>query len=101
MTQISQTKTTKAVELRDPQTYVIIGAATEIHQQLGHGFLEAVYQDAAVIEFPLQNIPSEREVALPIKYRNILLPTYYRADRKSTRLNSSHQLISYAVFCLK
>src|SRR5574341_491783 len=80
MTQISQTKTTKAVELRDPQTYVIIGAAPEIHQQLGHGFLEAVYQDAAVIEFPLQNIPSEREVALPIKYRNILLPTYYRAD---------------------
>src|SRR5258708_11756406 len=24
-----------------------------------------------------------------------------RADRKSTRLNSSHQIISYAVFCLK
>src|SRR5207244_11036229 len=27
-------------------------------------------------------------------------PTH-RADRKSTRLNSSHQIISYAVFCLK
>src|SRR5260221_10362731 len=25
----------------------------------------------------------------------------YRADRKSTRLNSSHTVISYAVFCLK
>src|SRR5258708_37631480 len=25
----------------------------------------------------------------------------YRRDRKSTRLNSSHQIISYAVFCLK
>src|SRR5258708_11249362 len=25
----------------------------------------------------------------------------YRGDRKSTRLNSSHQIISYAVFCLK
>src|SRR5258708_26713834 len=25
----------------------------------------------------------------------------YRQDRKSTRLNSSHQIISYAVFCLK
>src|SRR5258708_31384636 len=25
----------------------------------------------------------------------------YREDRKSTRLNSSHQIISYAVFCLK
>src|SRR5258708_17945137 len=27
--------------------------------------------------------------------------TYKRQDRKSTRLNSSHQIISYAVFCLK
>src|SRR5258708_31598325 len=26
---------------------------------------------------------------------------HHRADRKSTRLNSSHQIISYAVFCLK
>src|SRR5258708_9661950 len=26
---------------------------------------------------------------------------YKQADRKSTRLNSSHQIISYAVFCLK
>src|SRR5258708_31934329 len=25
----------------------------------------------------------------------------YKSDRKSTRLNSSHQIISYAVFCLK
>src|SRR5574344_2330163 len=27
--------------------------------------------------------------------------TWFRRDRKSTRLNSSHQIISYAVFCLK
>src|SRR5258708_26219373 len=26
---------------------------------------------------------------------------FHRSDRKSTRLNSSHQIISYAVFCLK
>src|SRR5438552_5325256 len=30
-----------------------------------------------------------------------LLPIWNRRDRKSTRLNSSHQIISYAVFCLK
>jgi GxxExxY protein len=65
---------------RDPQTYAIIGAAMEIHRQLGHGFLEAVYQDAAVIEFPLHNISFQREVMLPVKYKNNLLPTYYRAD---------------------
>src|SRR5207253_9055623 len=29
------------------------------------------------------------------------LPTFGRVDRKSTRLNSSHVAISYAVFCLK
>src|SRR5207244_10172682 len=29
------------------------------------------------------------------------LPTLGHTDRKSTRLNSSHQIISYAVFCLK
>src|SRR5207244_5546765 len=30
-----------------------------------------------------------------------LMEERYRRDRKSTRLNSSHQIISYAVFCLK
>ena len=68
------------VDERDPQTYAIIGAAMEVHRQLGHGFLEAVYQEAAVIEFPLKQIPFEREVALPIRYKNILLPIHYRAD---------------------
>lgn len=70
----------KIVEERDPQTYAIIGAAMEIHRQLGHGFLEAVYQEAAVIEFPLKQIPFEREAPLPIKYKDVLLPTRYRAD---------------------
>ena len=68
------------VDKRDPQTYAIIGASMEIHRQLGHGFLEAVYQEAAAIEFPIENIAFEREVALPIKYKNILLPIHYRAD---------------------
>jgi len=68
------------VEERDPQTYAIIGAAMEIHSQLGHGFLEAVYHEAAMVELPIRGIPFEREVALPVKYKNTLLPTHYRAD---------------------
>ena len=70
----------KLPDQRDPQTFAIIGAAMEIHRQLGHGFLEAVYQEAAVVEFPLKSIPFEREVSLPIKYKDVTLPTHYRAD---------------------
>ncbi len=65
---------------RDPQTYAIIGAAMEIHRQLGRGFLEQVYRDAAAIEFPLHRIPFEREVWLPVEYKGIILPSRYRAD---------------------
>ena len=65
---------------RDPQTFAIIGAAMEIHQKLGHGFLEAVYQEAALIEFPLRQIPFEREVLFELHYKGILLNTRYRAD---------------------
>ena len=70
----------RIVDERDSQTYAIIGAAMEIHRQLGHGFLEAVYQEAAVIEFPLKQIFFEREVNLPVKYKNIFLPIHYFAD---------------------
>ena len=70
----------QSVDARNPQTYAIIGACMEIHKQLGCGFLEAVYQDAAVIEFRLREIPFENEVSLPIRYKNILLPTHYRSD---------------------
>lgn len=65
----------KSAEERDLQTYAIIGAAMEIHRQLGHSFLEA-----AVIEFSLKQIPFEREVALPVKYKDAVLPVQYRAD---------------------
>src|SRR5256885_11884960 len=36
-------------------------------------------------------------------FRSVILDVvgYFRPDRKSTRLNSSHLVISYAVFCLK
>src|SRR5574341_955401 len=45
---------------------------------------------------------SERRVGELARGKDILIATKFPAgDRKSTRLNSSHQLISYAVFCLK
>ena len=65
---------------RDPLTFAIIGAAMTVHRTLGHGFLEAVYQEALEHEFVACNIPYEREFPLPIYYRSKILQTSYRAD---------------------
>jgi len=65
---------------KDPRTFAIIGAAMEVHRQLGCGFLEAVYQEAFAIELTMRDIPCQREVDLPIFYKNRRLKTSYRAD---------------------
>ncbi len=52
----------------------------EVHRQLGHGFLEAVYQEALAVELTAREIPFQREVILPIRYKGRLLQCGYRAD---------------------
>ena len=68
------------VEEKDPRTYALIGAAMEVHGQLGPGFLEQVYQDALEIELRLLEIPCRREVELPVVYKGQTLRTKYKAD---------------------
>ena len=50
------------------EAYKIMGAAFKVYNTLGHGFLEAVYQEALEIEFQKQGIPYEREKELKIYY---------------------------------
>ena len=64
----------------DPRTYAIIGAAMEVHRQLGCGFLEGVYQEALELEFTARGIPFVAQVELRIRYKGQLLETYYQAD---------------------
>ena len=65
---------------KDPQTYAIIGAAMEVHRELGDGFLEAVYQAALAVEFTRRKIPFLAEVELPVEYKGMRLSCGYRAD---------------------
>lgn len=64
----------------DDRTYQIIGAALEVHKNLGGGFLEAVYGDALELEFQEKGIPYEREKELHIYYKDKVLPHFYRPD---------------------
>src|SRR5438874_13043198 len=65
---------------RDRETFAIVGAAIEVHRQLGHGFLELVYQTALALEFQDRGIPYAAEVALPIEFKGGLLTCAYRTD---------------------
>ncbi len=58
----------------------IIGAAFEVHNELGHGFLENVYQEALMFEFQAKGIQFAKEQRLLIRYKGHLLDKYYVAD---------------------
>ena len=62
------------------ESYDIIGAAMQVYNILGNGFLEAVYQEAFEIELGKRNIPYEREKELVIFYEGIELQKKFYAD---------------------
>jgi GxxExxY protein len=65
---------------RDPRTYAIIGAALDVHRELGCGFLEGVYHEAMVIELSERGVPYRREAELPVLYKGKALSASYRPD---------------------
>src|SRR5258708_29874249 len=66
-----------------------LGAPRRLREELGGARWPLISPRLAVI------IQGTRQGSLGLLFQTVLI------DRKSTRLNSSHQIISYAVFCLK
>ncbi len=62
------------------EVYAIIGAAIEVHRELGSGFLEPVYQEALEIELASRQIPFESQKPLIIHYKGDRLQKEYIAD---------------------
>ena len=66
--------------MKDERTYKIIGAAMEVHKELGCGFLEAVYQEALGREFIIQGIPFKSQPVVRIFYKGNPLDKTYQSD---------------------
>jgi GxxExxY protein len=102
-----------ARDLRGEDEYsrIIIGAAIEVHRQLGPGLLESAYEVAPAHELSLREIHVARQVTLPAVYKGIALDDCYRIDllvadrvivevKAVKQLSSLHevQLLTYLKF---
>ena len=61
-------------------TEALIGAAIEVHRKIGPGLLESAYRECLDRELTLRSIPFEREVAVPVVYKDVHLECGYRVD---------------------
>ena len=58
----------------------IIGAAVEVHRDLGPGLLESAYQRALAHEFGLRNLVFEEQKLCAVRYKELLIEDAYRLD---------------------
>ncbi len=59
--------------MADFLTQKIIGAAIEVHKQLGRGLLESIYEEALSYEFELRNINFEKQVEIDVIYKGKII----------------------------
>ena len=90
------------------EVYAIIGASMEVYNEMGNGFLEAVYQEALGLELTERAIPFQQQKLLPIFYKKYRLRKEYKADfvvfdkiiveikaEKKLTTNDEAQLLNY------
>jgi GxxExxY protein len=61
-------------------TEAIIGAAIEVHRELGPGLLESAYEDCVCYELGLRGLKYQQQVPLPVRYKEVVLDCGYRMD---------------------
>jgi GxxExxY protein len=61
-------------------TGAVIGAAIEVHRQLGPGLLESTYEACLCYELAARGVPFLRQVPLPVVYHDVKLDCGYRVD---------------------
>ena len=62
------------------ECYAIQGAVFEVYREMGHGFLEAVYQECMEKELLRRSIPFEAERTLALQYKGQALKQVYKPD---------------------
>ena len=65
---------------KDPRTSAIIGAAIEVHRQLGPGLLESAYEQCLCHELHLRGLPFRCQIDLPVSYKGLQLDCGYKID---------------------
>jgi PD-(D/E)XK nuclease superfamily len=75
---------------QDPRTAAIIGAAIEVHRQLGPGLLESAYEQCLCHELHLRGLSFQCQVDLPVSYKGLQLDCGYKID-----LIVSDKLLTY------
>ena len=65
---------------KDPLTGEIIGAAIEVHRELGPGILESAYQECLCFELASRGVSVQRQPTLPVIYKTIKMDIGYRPD---------------------
>lgn len=61
-------------------TYKVIGLAIEVHRQLGPGLLESAYKECLYYEIKNSGFNVEKEITLPIIYKDLKIDHGYRMD---------------------
>ena len=65
---------------KDLRTSLIIGAAIEVHRNLGPGLLESAYEECLCHELHLRGLDFKRQVPLPLLYKGLKLDCGYKID---------------------